>query len=62
MVNVVKPDCGCQSVITTIWQSKYGNFGNSSQNYSQLALASLLVLDEFIKQDCEKIDVEKVVD
>ncbi|MGV6861511.1 MAG: hypothetical protein ACWA41_07050 [Putridiphycobacter sp.] len=53
LTNVVKPNCGCQSTITTIWQSSYGNFGNSSQNYSQLALASLLVLDEFI-QDCEK--------
>jgi len=60
MVNVVKPNCGCQSVITTIWQSKYGNFGNSSQNYSQLALASLLVLEEFINQDCEKVIEEEI--
>ena len=50
---VVKPSCGCQSVITKIWQSSYGRFGNSSQNYSQLALASLLVLDEFIVKECE---------
>lgn len=50
---VVKPNCGCQSVITKIWQSSYGRFGNSSQNYSQLALASLLVLDEFIIKECK---------
>jgi hypothetical protein len=50
---VVKPDCGCQSVITKIWQSSYGRFGNSSQNYSQLALASLLVLDDFIVKECK---------
>ncbi len=50
---VVKPNCGCQSVITKIWQSTYGRFGNSSQNYSQLALASLLVLDEFIINECK---------
>lgn len=50
---VVKPNCGCQSVITQIWQSSYGKFGNSSQNYSQLALASLLVLDEFIVKECK---------
>lgn len=62
MVNVVKPNCGCKSVITTIWQSKYGNFGNSSQNYSQLALASLFVLEEFINQDCEKIEEEEVAE
>jgi len=53
LTNVVKPECGCQDVITTIWQSSYGNFRNSSQNYSQLALASLLVLDEFI-QSCNQ--------
>mgnify|MGYP003655189648 FL=1 len=55
MVNVVKPSCGCKSVITTIWQSSYGKFGNSSQNYSQLALASLFVLEEFIADKCEKM-------
>jgi len=57
MVNVVKPTCGCKSVITTIWQSSYGKFGNSSQNYSQLALASLFVLEEFIKDKCEKAEI-----
>jgi hypothetical protein len=51
LTNVVKPDCGCQDVITTIWQSSYGSFRNSSQNYSQLALASLLVLEEFIEKN-----------
>lgn len=55
MVNVVKPNCGCQSVITTIWQSTYGKFGNSSQNYSQLALASIFILEEFIETECEKV-------
>lgn len=56
LVNVVKPECGCQNLITTIWQSKYGNFGNSSQNYSQLALASLFVLDEFISSKCQPVN------
>ncbi len=56
LTNVVKPDCTCQGIITKIWQSEYGNFKNSSQNYSQLALASLFVLDEFIKMECKKID------
>jgi hypothetical protein len=55
LVNVVKPQCGCKEVITEIWHSKYGNFGNSSQNYSQLALASIFVLEEFIKNECEAV-------
>jgi len=64
LVNVVKPDCACQNVITTIWQSTYGQFGNSSQNYSQLALASTLVLNEFIEKNTTKetidVDVENI--
>lgn len=59
LTNVVKPDCGCKNLITTIWQSSYGQFKNSSQNYSQLALASLLVLNEFIDDECTK-PVKKV--
>jgi hypothetical protein len=53
---VVKPNCGCKNLITTIWQSEYGHFKNSSQNYSQLALASLLVLNDFINTECEKME------
>lgn len=56
LTNVVKPDCGCKNLITTIWQSQYGRFKNSSQNYSQLALASLLVLNDFIDTECEKLE------
>jgi len=53
LTNVVKPSYGSKDLITTIWQSTYGRFKNSSQNYSQLALASLLVLNEFIENECE---------
>lgn len=55
LTNVVKPTEGGLPLITKIWRSEYGNFKNSSQNYSQLALASLLVLDELIYAQCEDI-------
>jgi len=55
LTNVVKPTSGGKNLITTIWQSQYGNFGNSSQNYSQLALASLIVLDNIINVKCDDI-------
>ena len=55
MTNVVKPTQVGQSLMTTIWKSEYGNFKNSSQNYSQLALASLLVLDNLILTSCDDI-------
>jgi hypothetical protein len=55
LTNVVKPTQGGVSLITTIWKSEYGGFKNSSQNYSQLALASLLVLDNLIHLTCDEI-------
>ncbi|MBI3134356.1 MAG: hypothetical protein HYZ14_06725 [Bacteroidetes bacterium] len=55
LTNVVKPTQGGIPLITTIWKSEYGNFKNSSQNYSQLALASLLVLDNLIQVKCDEI-------
>lgn len=56
LVNVVKPTKGGVHFIDTIWHSEYGNFGNSSQNYSQLALAALLVLDNLIHQKCNTLE------
>jgi hypothetical protein len=55
LTNVVKPTTGGKDLITTIWRSEYGNFKNSSQNYSQLALASLLVLDRIVKTQCDSV-------
>ena len=55
LTNVVKPTSGDNSIITTIWQSEFGGFKNASQNYSQLALAALLILDDLILTKCQKI-------
>lgn len=53
--NVVKPKAGGKDLITTIWHSEYGGFKNASQNYSQLTLAALIVLDDLILTKCENI-------
>ncbi len=55
LTNVVKPTQGGQDLITTIWHSEYGGFRNASQNYSQLALAALIILDDLILTKCEDI-------
>ncbi|MCH2234158.1 MAG: transglycosylase SLT domain-containing protein [Crocinitomicaceae bacterium] len=55
MTHVVKPKEAGGNVIQTIWHSEYGNFKNSSQNYSQLALAAMLVLDDLIYTKCSSI-------
>ena len=48
VVNAIQPTQGGQELITQMWQTKAGRFGNASQNYSQLALASFLVLNEML--------------
>lgn len=48
VVNAIQPTQGGQDLITQMWQTKAGRFGNASQNYSQLALASFLVLNEML--------------
>jgi hypothetical protein len=53
--NVVKPKMGGQELITELWKSEYGNFRNASQNYSQLALAALIILDDLILTKCSEI-------
>lgn len=48
VMQAIAPTSGGIELITKMWQTKAGQFGNASQNYSQLALASFLVLAEII--------------
>jgi hypothetical protein len=43
--DAMQPQAGGPELIRQMWQTEAGNFGNSSQNYSQLALAALLELE-----------------
>lgn len=55
LLTSIAPENGGQSLITTMWQSEWGGFKNASQNYSQVALASLLQLQDLIYQKCDYI-------
>jgi hypothetical protein len=46
VINKIKPTQGGQELIKQIWSTTAGSFGNSSQNYSQVALATQLLLHE----------------
>jgi hypothetical protein len=48
VIDKINPSEGNQELITQMWQTKAAHFGNNSQNYSQLALASQLILHEMI--------------
>lgn len=55
LMSSINPTEGGQSLITTMWQSEWGGFKNASQNYSQVALASLLRLHELIYASCDAV-------
>ncbi len=55
VVNKINPSEGGQSLITRMWQNKAAGFGNNSQNYTQLALASQLILHEMVESKCDKM-------
>mgnify|MGYP001948394335 FL=1 len=54
-VNFIQPTIGSMELITTLWQTEVGSFRNASQNYSQLALATLIELDRIIKDGSKMI-------
>ena len=54
-IEQINPTQGDMNLITTLWQTEVGGFRNASQNYSQLALASLIELDSIIYKNCKFI-------
>ncbi len=55
VVNKIAPEEGGQELIKSMWVNTAASFGNNSQNYTQLALASQLILNDMVKEDAEII-------
>lgn len=55
VVAKIQPKEGSQQLILSMWQNKAASFGNGSQNYTQLALAAQLILNEMIYEQCDEI-------
>lgn len=55
LIDNLKPTTGGLELIQLMWQSEYGGFKNASQNYSQVALASNLILEELLYARCSSI-------
>ena len=51
----LQPKEGGIELFAKIWQTECGSFKNESQNYSQIALASLSSFDELIQQDGDTV-------
>ena len=55
VVNKIAPKEGGQQLIQTMWNTTAASFGNNSQNYSQLALASQLILHDIVHNESDSI-------
>lgn len=55
VLSVIKPESGGQELITQMWKNEWGGFKNASQNYTQVALAAFLKLEDTIYQNCDHI-------
>lgn len=55
LMKSMQPSGGGQYLITKMWQSEWGGFKNASQNYSQVALASLIRLNNLIYSESDAI-------
>jgi hypothetical protein len=55
VVAKIKPVEGSKALIQSMWCTTAASFGNNSQNYSQLALAAQLILNDLIYHDCDDI-------
>ena len=55
VVQAIQPKKGGKELITAMWKTKAASFGNSSQNYSQVALAAQLILHDLIYNKCDEI-------
>lgn len=51
VVAKIAPSEGGQELIKSMWITSAANFGNNSQNYTQLALASQLILHDIVHQE-----------
>jgi hypothetical protein len=56
VMNAIQPKEGGVGLLQKMWSTSAGNFRNASQNYSQLALAAMLILDEKLLLECEEIE------
>jgi hypothetical protein len=51
VIRKINPSEGGPELIKKVWQTKSRRFGNASQNYSQITLASLLEFEELIQSE-----------
>jgi len=59
VIRAIKPDEGGIELFKKLWFTECGGFKNESQNYSQIALASLLNLDKVLEESGDTVFLVK---
>jgi hypothetical protein len=55
VINTINPTEGGVNLFNKLWQTTCGGFKNESQNYSQIALASLVNFDKLLHEDGDTV-------
>src|SRR5205807_1986852 len=55
VLSKLQPKTGGVALFTQLWQTECGRFKNESQNYSQIALASISLFDELLQADGDTV-------
>lgn len=55
VLETINPTHGDMHLIRTMWQTRTSRFRNSSQNYTQLVLASMMELEDIMASECDLI-------
>lgn len=54
-INMLNPTIGGRQIILDLWKTECRGFKNESQNYSQIALASILTFEDIINKDKDTV-------
>jgi len=55
VLNQIQPKVGGIALFNQLWQTEYKHFKNESQNYSQIALASISIFEDLINADGDTV-------
>lgn len=55
VVDKIDPEEGGMELIQNMWVTEAGRFRNASQNYTQLALAAILIFEDMLWKSCDHI-------
>jgi len=55
VIDKIAPQAGSMEIIKEMWQNTAAQFGNNSQNYTQLALASQLILHDLVHSNSDYV-------